>query len=694
MHLQGPELLDYIAHRTSAGWVTAPMMAPAGVLADVTDRDISTTLETTLAFGKPGENVEAASQLSSEAEFQIHDTALPDTKESWLLGGMALHYPNGQPIQLSYVGASPDLCHLFFFLGGFPPEALLPEGNAAIQLAGQLYEVDNGCEGGEPVLRLVGVDNHDGPHEEPALLDRHCTAGLGTGEGVGDVIANKYDAVAGGGTDVFFAENCHEGAGPEHQLFVRLAGARTVEVSKPVGETCSEVPCPGAGDRGASTFAGASQDGSRVFFTAPLLSGQPPLVPGDLDSSPNLYMASIGCPEGEAQCAAGEAGVRSLAELSHDTGGPAEVQGVVQVAPDGSHVYFVARGVLAGANAEGHSPVRGADNLYVYENDAHHPEGRVAFIAQLCSGRELSGIESDPSCPNGTRRDEGLWANEGAESQTAGEDGRFLVFTTFAQLAPGDVDNASDVYRYDAETETLERVSIGENGGGANGNCYDQPGENNCDATILAGEKGSRLVYKVYDLNGRAVSEDGSRIVFTSTAGLSEDATNGLANAYEWRETPGGGKVSLVSTGIAGEPVTDTVISPSGQDVFFITAQGLVPQDTDGVADVYDARLESETGFSVPPAEAEECSGDGCQGPLATPAPLLVPGSVVQAPGGNLPTKTSAPAKRETKPSCAKGRQRRHGACVKKRKARHRSKARRLGKRNAARAKRQGGKGR
>ena len=44
-------------------------------------------------------------------------------------------------------------------------------------------------------------------------------------------------------------------------------------------------------------------------------------------------------------------------------------------------------------------------------------------------------------------------------------------------------------------------------------------------------------------------------------------------------------------TGSDQEAVNDVVISPSGSSVFFVTSQGLVPQDTDGLDDVYDARL-------------------------------------------------------------------------------------------------------
>ena len=78
------------------------------------------------------------------------------------------------------------------------------------------------------------------------------------------------------------------------------------------------------------------------------------------------------------------------------------------------------------------------------------------------------------------------------------------------------------------------------------------------------------------------------------------------------------------------------MISPSGNDVFFTTTQGLVAQDTDGEPDIYDARLERESGFPPAPAPVKACAGDACQGPLTNPAPLLVPGSVSQAAGREL----------------------------------------------------------
>ena len=114
------------------------------------------------------------------------------------------------------------------------------------------------------------------------------------------------------------------------------------------------------------------------------------------------------------------------------------------------------------------------------------------------------------------------------------------------------------------------------------------------------------------------------------------------------------------------------MITPSGRDIFFMTVQGLLAQDTDGAEDVYDARLGPD--FPAEPAKAKACEGDACQGPLTNPAPLLVPGSVSQAPGENLPAPPAAtpvvtPKKKGAVSSCSKGRRRRHGKCVKAKKS-------------------------
>ena len=244
---------------------------------------------------------------------------------------------------------------------------------------------------------------------------------------MGLVKESWFNALSAGGGVVFFSTavepakgiSCDTSSNPE-QLFVRVGGVRTLEVSRPLESSkvfggCEkngvpgEVPCQEAAAHASAGFDGASEDGSRVFFTS-----EAPLVGSD--TSNNLYMATIGCAsgEGEACVTAGEAAnteVTSLVQVSHDpnTGEPADVQGTVRIAPDGSRVYFVARGVLTGTpstNAQGYGAhgeavgsgavaQPGADNLYVFDSETQE----TSFIADLCSGPELSGELADDACP-------------------------------------------------------------------------------------------------------------------------------------------------------------------------------------------------------------------------------------------------------------------------------------------------------
>jgi hypothetical protein len=642
--------LDYLSRRGSSGWSTEPIAPPDELVSFVDSHDISTTLEETLAMATPGPNLEAANLEGTENDFFLHATNTADVSPNWGLLGSPLKTLTDEPFELKYEGASANFCHVLFVN---PKVSTEERGELLAKAKGseeQVYELAGGCNGEEAALRLVSVDDRGN------VISPLCPAEIGV-YGYYGADATAYNAVSADGSEAFFT-TCIGNNDGHHQLFVRLGASKTVEISKPLtptqpSEACgnNEIPCKGAEGRASSNFAGASEDGSKVFFTTTSA-----LVPEDKDTGSDLYMASLGCPSTEMSCVAAERRVTGLVQVSHDpSGGEASVQGVVRVAPDGARVYFVATGDLLGTTEqkalEGESravPAAGAENLYVYDAVS----GSIAFIGDLCSGSEGSGTVSDAQCPNGPRADTTLWSRiSGGEVQTAGADGRYLVFSTYAQLTASDTDAAKDVYRYDAETGILDRVSGGEAG-------YDANGNGEFDATITPGRLG-HSVREQYELNSRAISEDGKRIIFFTAESLSAQATNHLVNVYEWHEGPGEGGVSLISSGTATTPVEDAVIAPEGNDVFFVTTQGLVPQDVDGAPDVYDARVGG--GFPQAPSAREECSGDACQGPLTNPAPLLVPGSIAQVPGENFeaPQKPVPKPKAKTKAKQKKKRKKR-----------------------------------
>jgi hypothetical protein len=653
---------SYVARRVEgSGWSTVPIEPPFVEGSSVFD--VSSSLEEAISETKVGEAGSEQSQLL------VHRIASPDVPAAWLPSGPVIRKVVAEPgiIGARRVATSGNLCHIAIEGSRFLLEA--PPASS------ELYDLSRGCAGESPSLRLVAVRNSDGVHGEPEVLNRNCTP-----EAVSGGTGIRRHAVSEDG-EIFFTD-CSGGAG--RQLFVRLGGARTVEVSRPLlagapfggcgdggkaGEVPGQVPCPGASERPGAGFAGASADGSRVYFTTG--AG---LVSGDSDLSSNLFMATIGCPAGgPGSCEEAEKQVTSLVRVSEPQAPAqaAEVFGVLSISKDGGGAYFMADGVLsAAANAEGEVPLKGADNLYAYDAASR----ALRFVGDLCSAAGRSGEAADPHCPtslDSTRNDSALWGQSG-EAQTTAE-GRYLVFSTYAQLVRtpprADTDAARDVYRFDMATGALDRVSVGEGG-------YDTNGNNSAfDATITTVGTAGGSVVEDEDMSTRAISNDGSRIVFSGAEPLSPHAApNGHLKIYEWHE----GSVSLISSGTSTTDDILPVITPSGRDIFFTTSQGLVPQDTEGDHDVYDARLGG--GFPPAPVERAPCGGEGCQGPLTNPAPLLVPGSVSQAPGENLAPPVSKPVVKTKKTTikCSRGKKPSHGKCVKA-KTRKKSNARKAG---------------
>lgn len=606
-------LNGYIARREDHGWTTFSLEAPPTLIfpVGVEPADFSASLEATLTRGKPGPDL--GGQSLTETVFLLHRTEVSDEVSDFEVFGMPLKAVDGEPISPRYEGGSRDFSHILVTAGGNEP--LLPE---ALEFKGKAHELlyDLVRGGGTNSLRLVGLN------EDKKLMDPYCPVVSGGSR-------SSFNAIADDGDEIFFttASNLSEGddcgvPSNPNGLYVRIRGERTLQLSPP--------PTGPNGEGPNAEFQGANEAGTCAFF----MGGS------------DLYVARVGHPgEAGGPCAprgvapTSSLEVSSLSQVSHDsnTGETADVQGVVAISPDGSRVYFVARGLLSqGVNAEGHPPVAGADNLYVYETDGSSPHS--TFVTDLCSGSELSGEVRDPRCPpvsDPSEADAGLWLGGSAvgDPQTAG-DGRFLLFLTKGQLVANDSDTARDIYRYDAANGMLVRVTEGEAGYHANGNDDNPSLEPKMPAN-------PGLVVGAAGLATRAINQAGTRIIFTTPEPLSREATNGLENAYEWHMEPGWSKpvVSLISSGDADEPVTDAVMSEDGRNVFFVTSEGLVPQDVDGAPDVYDARIEG--GFPQPPAPVQPCAGDACQGGLTAPAPLLVPGSVSQAPGGNFTLRKS-----------------------------------------------------
>jgi hypothetical protein len=518
------------------------------------------------------------------------------------------------------------------------------------------WPFDKTKDGDESIYEYIGTGNTEplliGVDDGSELIS-DCGTSLG-GIRVGNNALTRsatHNAVSADGDTVFFtADEC--GSSPAaYELFARIDNgqpdAHTVAISEPSAEDCASCDTSGPED---GNFEGASVDGTKVFFVTeqPLLGG---------DRTKNIYEYDFSAP-------AGERVIRVSGGDSTVSDPTAEVQGVVATSEDGSHVYFVAHGVLTRTpDSRGQVAQAGADNLYVFERDAQYPAGRTAFIAELSQG------------------DEPMWqAQEGADVTP---DGRFLVFTSADDLTPDDTSTVAQVFEYDAQTGSLVRVSVGQDGYNDNGNTDVAP----ASIAIPSGR---------YYGSQSPVAADGT-VFFESTDGLTPQALNHQVigkhyegpdadpeekfslvygnNIYEYRE----GSVYLISDGrdvwLNGKGEADVKLlgtDESGEDVLFTTVDQFVPQDTDTDIDIYDARVDG----GVPaPLVSQECSGDGCQGPLSAAPTLLSPGSEFQA-GGNPPLAAPAPVakpkvKKTVKPKAKRKKRARRASTKRRRAQRH-----------------------
>lgn len=140
------------------------------------------------------------------------------------------------------------------------------------------------------------------------------------------------------------------------------------------------------------------------------------------------------------------------------------------------------------------------------------------------------------------------------------------------------------------------------------------------------------------------LASDG-KVFFSTAQALVPQDVNGVADVYEF--DPATGSVRLLSTGRGSEPAGFVGASRDGSDVFIVTRQRLVGADRDGFVDLYDVRVGG--GFPEPPPGSPPCEGEACQG--ASPAPAAVsPTSARIGSRGNLhPRRHRKACRRKTK---------------------------------------------
>jgi hypothetical protein len=628
--------------RTNQGW-TATQLAPSAQQFEVSSAALTNVNRGTALFDMPSPPNGQYDFYTRSSEGLFTDIGRVTEDVTGPPGSVG-------PAPTGLILATDDLSHVIF------GDSVRPMWPSFDKTTGpSLYEYVVGHDSSRP--ELVGVS---GPAGSESLLSTCGTLEAGANQ------PTKSDSFSADGRTVFFTPElgCPGSGGnvgrevPAEGVYARVDGSETVEVSARSGSDCTG-ECLTSAPAGAH-FEGASLDGSKVFFasTQQLTDGASEGLQGTRDaphceviataSGCNLYVATL-APNSEHKTVVAD--LRAVSAGDSSGGGP-RVQGVMAVSTDGSRVYFIARGVLSGAaNGQGAVARDGGENLYV-----SRAGGPARFIATLAE----------------TVTDEQQWNRVGRANVTA--DGRFLLFTSQAPLTRDDlrpVGGPAQVFRYDAVTGSLVRISVGDNGFNDNGNAG--VGDSQLAAVVIARQFTAGGAART----GPSLSADGSRVFFMSPIGLTRGALNDVKigvdritgreaeyaeNVYEFHD----GHVFLISDGRDANVLPQTACtSPatisavcligtdvSGQNVFFSSADQLVSGDTDSQVDVYDARVctGSDPCIQSPAPAPAPCDGEACHGiPAPTPG---VPGggsATFNGAGNIVPPPTGGP----TKPACS-----------------------------------------
>lgn len=436
---------------------------------------------------------------------------------------------------------------------------------------------------------------------------------------------NEGHAVSVDGSHVFFTASGN--------LYVRLNGERTIQIDE----------AHGGGQGGGGSFQAATADGSKVLFLDDnKLTSDSTAGPAE----PDLYECEIV----EVEQAGKRVPTCELTDLTVAAGGEhADVLAVSGLNQDGSYVYFVARGVLASntreyMDAEGKAVVEGATegewNLYVRHGTT------TRFVASLESGADhINAMQVSP---------DGLWIAFTSHNGLTGYDN----IDAHGQSVP-------EVYLYDETSAELACASCKPTGEAPIGRTAEEEGA------------------KLEGAGRKHYLSDGGRLFFQTREALVPTDTNGQFDVYEYEY----GEARLISSGTSSSASEFVDGSEAGNDVFFITRQRLLPQDTQEEASLlYDAHVDG--GFPITSSPPPCTTIDACRTPVSPQPPIYgAPSSQTFSGAGNLtppvevkPKKKARPKQPRAKKTCKRNEHRRAHCASRVRRARVKAKSHKRGK--------------
>ncbi len=386
----------------------------------------------------------------------------------------------------------------------------------------------------------------------------------------------NYKGSSADGSVVFFETD--EKLVPGDTDFTRDVYERSFDPSKgayvtrelSLGET-------GGNDAYPAQFEAASADGNLAFF-----STQERLVAEDTDRSTDIYMrdletgATTLVTRGASSCASGGCGNGAF---------PVTFAGATG---EGTKVYFETKEQLAPEDTDSSTDL---------------------YMRNLETGETVLVSAGESGCPPGCGNGEFDVSRRGISGN-----GRYAYFSTEEPLSSADTDSARDIYARDVEEGKTHLVSRGECGGCGNSGAepiFDGSGAGGSRVFFSTAEKlvegdndGATDVYARDLPSGPTTlisagsqnitasysdaSGDGAHVFFTSAeklVGADEDNANDI---YEWSEGAFPSLTLVTSaecTSLCG--ATFEALSEDAEEVVFITAEALVPEDTDEADDVY-----------------------------------------------------------------------------------------------------------
>jgi hypothetical protein len=402
-------------------------------------------------------------------------------------------------------------------------------------------------------------------------------------KGGNDALAAHYDGMSSDGTEVFFStrEAMVPGDTDNHRedIYARnLAENRTILVSQGDG-SCAAQNCGNGEVDSSFVTGGVAPDGGMVFFGT-----NERLTSADQDNTFDIYVRDI------------QAQMTSLVSTRDASCATCTSEGqdpLFRGTDDaGDKAFFTTTERLTEADTDS-----GKTDIYERVLVAETTSLVSATVPGACPANLPLGQNCEPSyggvSPNGSH----------------------VFFETNEQISGEDVDKSQDVYDWSG-AGTAALASIGQAGAGNaesvvtyagtstdGGTVYFETSERldtiaDTDSTqdiyqrsggitalVSAGEvgKGNLPIPASFDWASRTASQ---MVVFTTAEALTSADTDSSQDVYKRV----GGVTTLVSIGpegIGGIDATFAGASDDGSRIFFVTAESLVPADTDSSNDIY-----------------------------------------------------------------------------------------------------------